>query len=94
MQELLPVMVGRMRELRYDGATPLYAASGLLSYNDTSSEHMLLSAATQSGDGVECVGLRMRCCGRFHGGACQKLGQRQHAWPAGQPAHSPTVIAN
>lgn len=37
-QELLPVMVGHMRELGYDASTPLYAASGLLTYNDTSSE--------------------------------------------------------
>ncbi len=31
------MMVRQMRELSYDTATPLYAASGLLSYNDTNS---------------------------------------------------------
>jgi hypothetical protein len=36
-QELLPVMVGHMRELGYNASILLYAASGLLSYNDTSS---------------------------------------------------------
>lgn len=44
-------MVGHMQELRYGGSTPLYAASGLLSYNDTGSKHILV-AAPPSGNGV------------------------------------------
>lgn len=31
-------MVGHMRELEYNVSTPVYAASGLLSYNDTNSK--------------------------------------------------------
>jgi hypothetical protein len=49
-QELLPVMVGHMRELGYDASTPLYAASGLLSYNDTNSLHTYTEQLR--GDGV------------------------------------------
>jgi hypothetical protein len=44
-QELLPVMVGHMRELGYNASILLYAASGLLSYNDTSSEPTALPKA-------------------------------------------------